>query len=99
VIETWSPPLRLDVSGNRCRLLLGGLTYGNGDTLQEAADDLVARLLNMAVGFRSGGFRLCSEIGAPDRRALEFLWELGEIAARDGDIRERVFGAPRPAVG
>jgi hypothetical protein len=31
---------------------------------------------------------------APDRRWLDFLWELGEIAARGGDIRQRLFGSP-----
>lgn len=33
---------------------------------------------------------------AADRRWLEFVWELGEIAARGGDIRHRVFGSPGP---
>ena len=32
----------------------------------------------------------------PDPHWLEFLWELGEIAARGGDIRERIFGSPDP---
>ncbi|MGH9250642.1 MAG: hypothetical protein ACRD0W_14120 [Acidimicrobiales bacterium] len=32
-----------------------------------------------------------AELGPPDRRVLEFLWELGELANRGGDIRERVF--------
>jgi hypothetical protein len=28
---------------------------------------------------------------------LEFLWELGEIATRGGDIRHRLFGSPGPS--
>jgi hypothetical protein len=32
----------------------------------------------------------------PDARLLEFLWELGEIAARGGDIRPRLVGSPGP---
>ena len=31
---------------------------------------------------------------APDPRWIEFLWELGEIAAGGGDIRCRLFGSP-----
>ena len=34
---------------------------------------------------------------APDHRWLVFLWELGEIAARGGDIRPRLFGPPSPS--
>jgi hypothetical protein len=30
----------------------------------------------------------------PDTRLLEFLWELGEIAARGDDIRPRLFDSP-----
>ena len=90
--ESWTPPLRLGVIGGRCRLSLGDLTHGNGDTLQEAADDLVTRLLNLVMCFRSTGLLIPAELGIPDHRGLEFLWELGEIVARGGDIRERLFG-------
>ena len=83
----------MDVHG-RCRLSLGGHAYGDGDTLQDAADALVARLLAMAIGWRAGGFRFPMELGAPDVAWFEFLHELGEIAAAGGDIRERVFGCP-----
>jgi hypothetical protein len=92
VAESWTPPLHLGIVGGRCRLSLGGLTHGNGDTLQEAADDLVARLLNLVLCFRATGFRIPAELGTPDHRGLAFLWELGEIVARGEDIRERVFG-------
>ena len=76
----------------RCRLSLGGHAYGDGDTLQDAADALVARLLQTAMSWRNGAFRFPSELGPPDVRWLEFLHELGEIAAAGGDIRERVLG-------
>jgi hypothetical protein len=37
------------------RLTLSGLSHGDGDSLQEAADDLVRRLLVLAMAFRTSG--------------------------------------------
>jgi hypothetical protein len=88
----WAPELRLHETGTGCRLTLVGLTYGTGKTLQEAADDLVARLLTIVMGTRSSGLRTPGDLGPPDPRVLGLLWELGEIARRGGDIRDRVFG-------
>jgi hypothetical protein len=87
------PPLQVRRVAGRVRLLLGDLAYGEGTTLQEAADDLVARMLTLVMAFRSGGIGpLPSEGPRPDPAMLEFLYELGEIAATGGDIRERLFG-------
>jgi hypothetical protein len=87
------PPLQVRRVAGRVRLLLGDLAYGEGTTLQEAADDLVARVLTLVMAFRSGGIGpLPSEGPRPDPAMLEFLYELGEIAAGGGDIRERLFG-------
>jgi hypothetical protein len=36
--------------------------------------------------------RVSPELGPPDLRWFEFVYELGEIAAAGGDIRERIFG-------
>jgi hypothetical protein len=94
--ETWEPPLRFSSVGGRCRLSLGGFTHGNGDSLDEAANDLVTRLLNLALCFRSTGFRIPAELGLTDHRWLEFLWELGDLASRGDDIRGRVFGGAGP---
>jgi hypothetical protein len=47
--ERWTPALHFNVTGGRCRLSLVGYAYGDGSTLQEAADDLVARLLTLAL--------------------------------------------------
>jgi hypothetical protein len=77
-------------SGNVC-LHLGGLARGEGETLQEAGNDLICRLLALAMAFRSSGFKVPCEL-APDFAAMDFLYELGEIAAAGGDIRTRVFG-------
>ena len=39
------PTLEVRQVAGRVRLLLGSVAYGEGATLQEAADDLVARVL------------------------------------------------------
>lgn len=88
----WAPELSVDETSTGCRLTLAGITYGNGHTLQEAADDLVARLLTIVLCSRTSGFRIPPGLGPPNRHLLEFLWELGDIAARGDDIRDRVFG-------
>jgi hypothetical protein len=90
--EQWFPALDLRESGGLCRLSLVGVTHGDGRTLQEAADDLVSRLLAIAKSVREGGLRLASELGPPDRRVLDLIWEVGELAERGGDVRARVFG-------
>ena len=76
-------------SGSVC-LQLGGVARGEGTTLQEAADDLIRRLLALAIAFRSSGFKVPGELG-PDFETMDLLYELGEIAAGGGDIRARVF--------
>jgi hypothetical protein len=44
------------------------------------------------MAFRSGGFGpFSSEVPFPDPGLLNFLYELGDIAAAGGDIRERLF--------
>jgi hypothetical protein len=90
----WSPRLDVTHAHGRCRLRLAGYAHGDGDSLQDAADALVARLLHMAMSWRSGAVRFAVGVGAPDVKWFEFLHELGEIAAAGGDIRDRVFGFP-----
>ncbi|HEY7174707.1 MAG TPA: hypothetical protein VH442_07310 [Micromonosporaceae bacterium] len=94
--EAWTPELRLRASAGRCQLRLVGVTYGNGATMQEASNDLLARLFDLAVTVRDGLYRPTTELGVPDLRVLDFLYEIGEIAARGGDIRQRVFDVPAP---
>jgi hypothetical protein len=94
VANGWTPELEVVEAEGRCRLRLGSLANGEGRTLQEAADDLVIRLLGVLMSWRSGGFRISCELGPVDLRWFEFIHELGEIAAVGGDIRERVFGSP-----
>jgi hypothetical protein len=90
----WSDPpalvVRERVGG--VRLQLGSLAHGDGVSLQEAADDLVRRVLVIADVFRTSGFSISPE--APhDVAALNLLYELGEIATAGGDVRTRLFGA------
>lgn len=92
VAEPWVPSLHLCESAGRCRLTLSGLTHGDGYTLQDAADDLIARLLDMVLYVRTAGFPVSTDLPPPDYRLLDFLWDLGERAACGEDIRARVFG-------
>jgi hypothetical protein len=91
VASGWTPPLRVREQGGRCRLCLGAWAYGDGASLQEAADDLLTRLLRQARSVRSGAIAVPAELGPPDHRWLDFLWELGELSARGGDVRSRVL--------
>jgi hypothetical protein len=43
---------------------------------------------------RTSGIGVASELAPSDHRLLEFVWELGELAARGEDIRQRVHGTP-----
>ena len=74
--------------------LLRSLEERQKDLEQEIADihDLVRRLLALAMSLRSeAGFRVSPEVPGVDLRWFEFLYELGAIAARGEDIRDRVF--------
>ena len=84
------PALTITENGERVRLALGGFAHGEGSTLQDAADDLISSILRLVMAFRSSGFRGSSEV-PPDFETMNFLHELGEIAAAGGDIRARVF--------
>lgn len=90
--ERWTPTLHLHESGGRCRLSLDGVTYGNGESLQEAADDLVARVLQLIEAMRSSGFRISGDFAPWDLRVFAYLHELEAVASRGGDIRRRIFG-------
>jgi hypothetical protein len=84
------PALKIRESGGRVRLNLGGFAQGEGASLQEAADELIRRILEVALVFRSSGCGVSAEL-SPDLETIEFLHELGEIAAAGGDVRSRVF--------
>jgi hypothetical protein len=83
---------RAPLGPGQVRLCLGSLAHGDGPTLQDAADDRVQRLLTYALAFRASGMRSPLDLGPPDLATMNFLYELGEIAAAGGDIRRRLFG-------
>ena len=74
------------------RLHLGSVAHGDGPSLQEAADDLVRRVLAIGRALRTSGFSVSTELPY-DVAALSLLSELDEIAAAGGDVRARLFGA------
>jgi hypothetical protein len=85
------PSLTVDERAGRVTLQLGGFARGNGSSLQDAADDLIQSVLRLVMAFRCGGFSVSREL-QPDVETMDYLHELGEIAAAGGDIRARVFG-------
>ena len=90
-----SPPIRIREIEGSVRLGLDGFGDVEGATLQEAADELVLHLLRIALALRADGIGPLSSECCADAAMLEFVWELGEIAARGGDPRDVLFG-PNP---
>jgi hypothetical protein len=84
--------LRVDEIAGRVRLSWDGFASGEGPTLQEAADELVWKTLVALMVVRSRGISSLRAVCRPDMELVAFLWELSEIAAAGGDIRERLFG-------
>jgi hypothetical protein len=92
----WTPPLHVTEVGGRCRLWMSGCGYGEGATLQEAADDLIRRVLGLVEYLRTGAsLQTSTDLPHPDPRVVALIYEIGRIAAHGGDIRERLFGASR----
>jgi hypothetical protein len=84
------PPLTITETLDGVRLQLGGLAYGEGGSLQEAADDLVHSVRKLALGFRTCGLSASREVRA-DLETMNLLYELADVAAAGGDIRARLF--------
>ena len=92
-MSEFTPTLRVNENAGRVRLGLDGFFSAEGQTLQEAADELVRKMLVAVMALRSGGTSGFSAESRPDMALVVFLWELGEFAAAGGDIRERLFGS------
>jgi hypothetical protein len=88
----YQPPLEVRQVAGQVRLLLGDLAYGEGAILQEAADELVTRVLVLVMAFRWGGIGpIPSEVSA----RIGPCWSSctnWEITATGGDIHDRLFG-------
>jgi hypothetical protein len=90
-MDSWAPVLTLRERDGRCRLALSGLTHGEGRTLQEAADELVARVLVVAVAVSRGGFPFSTELRPPDRDVMAFLHDVAGLAGEQDELRRYVL--------
>ncbi len=88
---TATPSLTVTEIGDRVRLELAGIARGEGRSLQDAADALVDAVLRLATAVRSTGFSVTPEMPG-SVELVEYLYELGELAAAGGDVRRRLFG-------
>jgi hypothetical protein len=91
VPDGWTPALSVRDDGGRCRLVLAGVAFGDGSTLQDAADDLVTRLLDLVFCVRANGLPHAPDLGPPDSRTVRFLWELSQQVPSRRDLRARLF--------
>jgi hypothetical protein len=89
----FTPSLRVRSDAGGVRLTVSGITHASGPTLQEAADELVQKILLILMAFRSGGVAAGGRGLMLDPGIQEFIFELGDYAARGGDIRDRLFSA------
>ena len=86
------PTVWVDEIAGRVRLGLDGVASADGATLQEAADELVWKILVAAMALRDNGITAFGTACRPKQEVLDLLWEVGRLAAVGGDIRERLFG-------
>jgi hypothetical protein len=91
-MSEFAPTLRVDEIAGGVRLSLGRFFSAEGLTLQEAADELVWKMLVTLMAFRSRGISGLGVVCRPDMGLVSFLSDLDSIAAAGGDIRERLFG-------
>jgi hypothetical protein len=97
-VERSSRPRRPEHAAG-VRLHLGSVAYGDGPSLQEAADDLVRRALAIGRALRTSGFAVSTELPY-DMAALSLLAELDEIAAAAGtSARGSSARSPSPDSG
>ena len=91
---SWAPALTLRERDGRCRLALSGLTHGEGVTLQEAADDLIARLVGIAQAACLGGMAFSSTLHPPDRDVMAFLRDVAGMSGEREELRRFVLRGP-----
>jgi hypothetical protein len=92
-VSEFAPTVRVDQIAGRVRLSLDGYFSAEGPTLQEAADELVWKVLVTLMAFRSRGISGLGVVCRPDMALVGLLWEFDKVAAAGGDIRERLFGS------
>lgn len=89
----FTPSLHVLEARGRVRVTMPGITHGSGQTLQDAADELVRKVLVIAMAFRSDSIGIAGPELRLDPAIHEFISELASIAARGDDIRDRLFGS------
>jgi hypothetical protein len=89
----FTPSFRVRSDANGVRLTLTGVTHASGPTLQDAADELVRKILVMLMAIRGGAVAPAGRGLRVDPGIQEFIFELADYAARGGDIRDRLFAA------
>jgi len=92
-VKRFPPPIRIVELDGRVRLGLPGLRDVEGASLQEAADALVAHVLDVAMVLRAGGVGPLSSECCADPQILDFIWRVGEHAKAGGDPRDLLFDA------
>jgi hypothetical protein len=94
-MEPWTPTLSVsETDTGCCRLSLQDYVYGEGRTLQEAADHLVAKVLDVALAVRRFGTHFSPLFAPVDPKWIEYLQDLGAYAEQGGDARACVLGHP-----
>jgi hypothetical protein len=91
-MSAFKPSLHIRRQADRVCLTLAGVARASGPSLEEAADELVRKVLLAAMALRSGSIRPAGPELRLDPGVHEFIWELGAVAARGDDIRPRLFG-------
>jgi hypothetical protein len=90
----FTPSLRVRSDTHGVRLTIAGVTHATGPTLQDAADELVRKILVILMMFRGGTVAPAGRGCQLDPGIAAFISELGDYAARGGDIRDRLFRSP-----
>lgn len=96
VVTSAEPALHISERDGRIRLGLEGLGHVEGETLQEAADELVARVVQVAMAIRASGVGPVYSECCADPELFDFVWRLGAHAAAGGDPRELLFARSTP---
>ena len=90
-MQKFTPSLRVRSDASGVRLTVTGIAHACGPSLQDAADELVRKILVILVAFRGGGVAPAGRGLMLDPGIHEFISELGDYAASGGDIRDRLF--------
>jgi hypothetical protein len=90
-VDSWSPVLSVRELGHGCRLSLAGIAYADGATLQQAAERLIARVLDAAEALESG-IPFSPAMPPPPAGVLRFLHDIRQRAARREDVRGLILG-------